>query len=211
MNKKLAIIGAGGHAKVVLDAALLMKQWEEIVFLDDFHNGRSEFMGFRLAGACALLGQALQPDVYDVALGIGSNNARAKYFETADKAGFTMPCIVHPSAVVSRFATLGRASVVFANAVINAGAKIGNGVIINTSASVDHDCILDDFVHISPGAHLAGNTHVGACSWMGIGSVSRQGAKIGTASMVGAGAAVIQDIASGVVAVGIPAKDFTKE
>lgn len=211
MNKKLAIIGAGGHAKVVLDAALLMKKWEEILFLDDFHQGRSEFMGFKLAGGCGLLEQALPPSEYDVALGIGSNHARAKYFETAEKAGFAMPCIVHPSAVVSRFADLGRATVVFANAVINAGAKIGNGVIINTASSVDHDCILGDFVHISPGAHLAGNTHIGAYSWMGIGSVTRQGAKIGTASMVGAGAAVIQDIASGVTAVGIPAKNFTKE
>lgn len=211
MNKKLAIIGAGGHAKVVLDAALLMKQWEEIVFLDDYHNGRSEFMGFRLAGGSELLGRVLQPSEYDVALGIGSNNARAQCFETAEKAGFTMPCIVHPSAVVSRFTDLGQATVVFANSVINAGAKIGKGVIINTSSTVDHDCILDDFVHISPGVHLAGNTHVGAYSWMGIGSVTRQGAKIGSASMVGAGAAVIQDIASGVIAVGIPAKDFTKE
>lgn len=206
MNKKLAIIGAGGHAKVLLDAALLMNRWTSAVFLDDFHNGRTEFMGFPLLGGCGLLGSQIMPEEYDVALGLGANTVRAQRFAEAERLGFRLPCIIHPTAVVSRFAEIGAGTVLFAHSAVNAGAAVGKGVIVNTSATIDHDCQLADFVHISPGAHLAGNTRVGAFSWLGIGSCTRQGTEIGAGCTVGAGSAVVKDIPDGTTAVGVPAK-----
>ena len=155
MNKKLAIIGAGGHAKVVLETALLMQHWESIVFIDDNHKDKTEFMGFPLLGTSNLLGKTVTPQEYDIALGIGDNSARAQQFTEIEQLGFSFPVIVHPTAFVSRFASIGAGSVLFAQTAVNAGAVIGKAAIINTSASVDHDCILDDFVHISPGANLA--------------------------------------------------------
>ncbi|WP_373755390.1 acetyltransferase [Neisseria sp.] len=206
MNKKLAIIGAGGHAKVVLDTALLMNRWTSIVFLDDFHNGKTEFMGFPLLGSCNLLGLHIKPDEYDIALGLGGNDIRARRLIEAEQLGFRLPCIVHPTAVVSRFAEIGAGTVLFAHSAVNAGATVGKGVIINTSATIDHDCELADFVHISPGVHLAGNTRVGTFSWLGIGSCTRQGTVIGAGCTVGAGSAIVKDIPDGVTAVGVPAR-----
>ena len=211
MNKKLAIIGAGGHAKVVLETALLMQHWESIVFIDDNHKDKTEFMGFPLLGTSNLLGKTVTPQEYDIALGIGDNSTRAQQFTKTEQLGFSFPVIVHPTAFVSRFASIGAGSVLFAQTAVNAGAVIGKAAIINTSASVDHDCILDDFVHISPGANLAGNTRVGTHSWMGIGCCTRQGSSIGKDCIIGAGSAVIKDIPDGTTAVGIPAKILTQE
>jgi len=90
--------------------------------------------------------------------------------------------------------------------VVNADAQIGRGVILNTGCSVDHDCILQDFVHISPGARLAGNVRVGAGSWIGIGAVVREGVRIGSDVMVGAGATVINDIPDNTRVAGVPAR-----
>ncbi|MFS6938704.1 acetyltransferase [Neisseria animaloris] len=210
MNNKLAVIGAGGHAKVILDAALLMEKWETVVFLDDYHNGKTEFMGFPLLGGCRLLGQTVTPDQYDAALAIGDNATRKRRFEEVEKMGFHLPVITHPSAVVSRFAKVEHGTVIFAQAVVGAGAHIGKGVIINNSATVDHDCRLGDFVHISPGSHLAGNTSIDELSWMGIGSCTRQNSKVGKNCIIGAGAAVIENIPDNETAFGIPAKKLTR-
>lgn len=209
-NKKLAIIGAGGHAKVVLDTALLMNRWTEIVFLDDFSDGINEFMGFPLLGGSSLLGNEIQPDEYEIALAVGNNAARAQLFERTEQNGFVLPCIVHPNATASRFAEIGAGSVLFAQSAVNAGAFVGKGAIINTGATVDHDCVLGDFVHISPGAHLAGSTQVGDLSWLGIGSATRQGSIIGSGCIIGAGATVIQNIPDGCTAFGTPAQPLEK-
>lgn len=117
-------------------------------------------MGFPLLGTSNLLGKTVTPQEYDIALGIGDNSARAQQFTEIEQLGFSFPVIVHPTAFVSRFASIGAGSVLFAQTAVNAGTVIGKAAIINTSASVDHDCILDDFVHISPGANLAGNNGV---------------------------------------------------
>jgi len=93
-----------------------------------------------------------------------------------------------------------------ANTAINSGTKIGENVIINTGATVDHDCVLEDYVHISPGAHLAGNVYVGELTHIGIGASLIQGVKIGRNVIIGAGAAVINDLPDNVTAVGVPAK-----
>ncbi|MDO4640486.1 MAG: acetyltransferase [Neisseria sp.] len=208
--KKLAIIGAGGHAKVVMETAILMKQWTEIAFIDDFHNSRKEFMGFPLLGDSSLLGQSVMPNEYDVVVAIGDNDTRGRVFELAEEQGFSLPCIYHPTAVISMSAKIGAGSVFFAQTAVNAEVSIGKGAIINTSSSVDHDSVLGDFVHVSPGARLAGNTSVGDFSWVGIGSCTREGSAIGRHCVIGAGASVVSDIPDGMTAVGIPAKQLVK-
>ncbi len=90
-------------------------------------------------------------------------------------------------------------------AVVNAGARIGFACIVNTAASVDHDCVLDAGVHISPGAHLAGQVFVGTCSWIGIGAIVRQRISIGSHAMIAAGAVVVKDVQDAATVIGVPA------
>ncbi|WP_274572450.1 acetyltransferase [Neisseria leonii] len=204
---KLAIIGSGGHAKAVLDAALAAG-WQDIVLLDDAPDAPAKLLGFNIVGTTALLGSRIVPQEYAAAVAVGDNRARARLTAQAEAAGFSLPLIRHPSAQVSRFADLSQArgTVLLAGSIVCAGVVLGRGCIVNTAATVDHDCRIGDFVHISPGAHLAGNTAVGRFSWLGIGSTTRQGSRIGTGCIIGASAAVIRDIPDGCTAVGVPAE-----
>ncbi|MNR34560.1 putative acetyltransferase EpsM [compost metagenome] len=116
--------------------------------------------------------------------------------------------LIHPAAVVSRYASVDLGSVIMAGVQVNAGAQIGLGCILNTGCSVDHDCQLASAVHISPGAHLAGSVQVDEESWVGIGACVRQLVRIGRRVVVGAGAAVVTDVADDVTVVGVPARPF---
>lgn len=202
--KRLAILGASGHGKVVADTAELCG-WGDICFFDDAFPSVTSNASWSVCGTSADLLQ--QIDGFDAVLvAIGNNHIRLARMEELHARGASLAKLVHPQAVVSRYAEIGPGSVVFAAAVVNAGAIVGPGCILNTSCSVDHDCQLGRGVHISPGAHLAGGVVVGDASWLGIGSCVRQLSRIGSSVVVGAGAAVVDDVPDNVTVVGVPAR-----
>ncbi|MCP1515296.1 MULTISPECIES: acetyltransferase [Pseudomonas] len=202
--KKLAILGAGGHGKVVADAAECCG-WAHISFFEDSWPDRSQNAGWEICGTTSDLLKRLD-EFQGVIVAIGHNQARGEKLSLLESAGAEIVSIVHPSATVSRYAEIGRGSVVFAGACVNACAIIGTGAIINTGSSVDHDCVLGTNVHICPGARLAGNVTVGDYSWVGIGSCVKQMVCIGMRVTVGAGSAVVKDIYDDLVVVGVPAR-----
>jgi sugar O-acyltransferase (sialic acid O-acetyltransferase NeuD family) len=202
--KKLAILGASGHGKVVADTAECCG-WQSVEFFDDAWpelqiNGAWSVVG----DTAALMGRLADFD--GVVVAIGNNRIRhAKLLELRAE-GAHLVTLVHPAATVSRYAVIGDGTVVFAGAVVNAGARIGTAAILNTSCSIDHDCLLDDAVHISPGARLAGGVQVGDLSWVGIGASVRQLISIGQRVVVGAGSAVVSDIPDDLTVAGVPAQ-----
>ena len=199
---KLTIIGASGHGKVVADIAE-KNGYDEIEFFDDDES--IEFCGkWPVAGT---VHEAVSGDD-DVFIAIGKAETREKLMECFDGRHF--PVLIHPNAVVADDVVIGEGSVVIAGAVINPGAKIGRGVIVNTCSSVDHDCIVEDFVHISVGAHLAGTVSVGKGSWIAVGASVSNNVEICEGVMVGAGAVVIHDIREKGTYVGVPARKMTK-
>ena len=191
MNR-LIIIGAGGHGRVVADAASV-----PTVFLDEDTS---------LEGVVGRPGElsSVITDGDGVIVAIGDNSTRLQMLGGIKQA----TTIVHKSSVVSNSVTLGVGTVVFAGAIINTYATLGIGCIVNTGATVDHDCQLADGVHISPGANLGGNVRVGDCSWIGIGACVKHGVTIGNNVIVGAGAAVVSNIPDNVTVVGVPAKEI---
>ncbi len=202
--KRLAILGASGHGKVVADAAELCG-WEEIVFYDDAYPEKSRAGGWVIRGNTVSLLQSLA--VFDgVIVAIGDNRIRAEKLSELSDKGAALVSMIHPSALISQYAKIGAGSVVFAKAVVNVDAHIGKGVILNTACTVDHDCKLGDAVHISPGANIAGAVSIGSRSWVGIGACVRQCVEIGEDVVVGAGAVVVNDIDNKAVVVGNPAK-----
>lgn len=115
-------------------------------------------------------------------------------------------CLIHPNATIGIEVEIASGTVVMAGVVINSSSRIGKGCIINTSSSLDHDNIIDDFVHISPGANLAGAVKVGKGSWIGIGSVISNNITICALCNLGVGALVIEDITKTGLYIGIPAR-----
>jgi len=202
--KRLGILGASGHGKVVAEAALT-RGWGEVRFYDDAWPGKSKLGSWEVIGNTSTL-LADKEHLDGVIVAIGDNAIRIKKIQELQKMGLDLVTIVHAAAVVSNSAKLGIGTVVMAGAVVNAGAEIGVGAILNTACSVDHDCFLGVAVHVSPGARLAGGVLVGDRSWVGIGASVRQGTIIGAGVVIGTGAAVVSDIADGLTVVGVPAK-----
>lgn len=201
---KLAILGASGHGKVVADTAECCG-WQTVEFFDDAWPGLQTNAAWSVVGdSAALLGRLADFD--GVVVAIGNNRIRHAKLIELRTAEACLVTLVHPAAIVSRYAAIGQGTVVFAGAVVNAEACIGQGAILNTGCSIDHDCVLGDAVHISPGARLAGGVQVGDLSWIGIGASVRQLVRIGERVMVGAGSAVVGDIPNDVTVAGVPAK-----
>jgi len=202
--KRLAILGASGHGKVVADCAECAG-WNEVVFFDDAWPSCSVNGIWKVVGDTnALLSDLALFD--GVIVAIGNNDTRLRKQLELLSRGASLVSVIHPDSLISKYAELGIGSVVMAGAVINVGTKLGCCCIINTGSTIDHDCVLEDAVHISPGVHLAGGVTVGECSWVGIGSNIRQLVKIGKQTVIGAGSVVIKNIPDSVTAFGNPAQ-----
>lgn len=202
---KLLIAGAGGHGRVVADAALTSGAYAEISFVDDRYPSLALPEGWPIVAALREVGGLLgQFDAFVAAFGNAA--LRLEMLALALEQGARCPVIAHATAFISRYANLGEGSVACPNAVVGVGARLGMGCIVNTGATIDHDCILADGVHICPGAHLAGNVTIGARTWFGIGAVVKQGVKIGADVTVGAGAVVIRDVPANTTVAGNPAR-----
>jgi sugar O-acyltransferase (sialic acid O-acetyltransferase NeuD family) len=206
--RNLLIVGAGGHGKVVADAAIAARQWSSIAFIDDRYPMNS-VLDWPVVGSMDHAGELLN-QYSDLIVAIGNNFLRVRLLKKFKETGFHIPTIIHPKASVSEFAELGEGTVVFAQAAVNAGTRIGLGSIVNTGSSVDHDCILGEGVHVCPGVHLAGGVQVGNCSWLGIGSTIIQNVTIGSNVTIGAGSVILHNVEDGSTVVGVPGKVIKK-
>ena len=191
------MIGAGGHANVCAEIAEL-NGYDNIIFLDD------SVRDARVFGKTDCFSQFIGTADFFVA--IGDNAVRQRFFERITAESGNIVSLIHPNAVVSKTAKIGKGTAIMAGAVINAGAKIGNGVVINTCSSVDHDCTIDDFAHIAVGAHLAGTVEVGKGAMVGAGAIILNNVCICDGVMIGAGATVIRSIKERGTYVGVPAR-----
>ena len=195
--KRLVIIGASGHGKVIADIAV-RNGYEDIVFLDD-DECIKECAGFPVIGKTS---EAKGMDG-DKIVAIGNPKIRKRIQEEISG----VITLIHPDAVISRRVEIGEGSVIMAGAVINTDAVIGKSCIINTGASVDHDCRVGDYVHVSVGAHVAGTCEVGKRTWIGAGATVSNNVNICGDCMIGAGTVVIKDIDKPGTYVGVPARE----
>lgn len=200
-NRDAAVIGAGGHAKVVISTLQATGYHIWGAFDDDPDKWGKRILGVPIIGA--IREAAERPSQYAV-IAVGNNRVRKQLAEVL--SGFRWVSVVHPSAQVHETVEIGQGSVVCAGAVVQPDSVVGSHCIINTSATVDHDCVLGDFVHLAPGVHLAGGVVLGEGSFLGIGSGVIPGVRIGPWTQVGAGASVVGDLPPGVKALGLPAR-----
>ena len=195
--RKLAIIGASGHGKVVADIAR-KNGYKEIVFLDDDES-------IHECGGYPAIGKSSEAGIdADIIVGIGNAGIRKRIQESVPEE--KLVTLIHPDAVIAEDVAIGAGTVVMAGAVINSGARIGKGCIINTCSSVDHDCKVGDYVHISVGSHLCGTVSVGSGTWIGAGATVSNNISICPDCMIGAGAVIVKNIDSAGTYMGVPAR-----
>ncbi|NLK27394.1 MAG: acetyltransferase [Clostridiales bacterium] len=208
MQKPIIILGAGGHAKVLIDA--LQYQSANILGVTDpdpeLHG--KDVMGIPIIGDDNSI---LQYGVNDIMLvnGMGKvncSNKRMQIYQTFKERGYIFAKVIHPSAVISTGVYLAEGVHIMAGAIIQTLATIGVNTIINTRASIDHECIIGDHVHIAPGATISGGVEIGDNVLIGAGATIIQGIHVGASSVVGAGAVVTKDVREGVTVMGIPAR-----
>lgn len=196
--RKLAIIGASGHGKVVADIAR-KNGYKEIVFLDDDES-------IHECGGCPVIGKSSEAGTIDadIIVGIGNAGIRKRIQESVPEE--KLITLIHPDAVIAEDVAIGVGAVVMAGAVINPGVRIGKGCIINTCSSVDHDCVVGDYVHIAVGSHLCGTVSVGSGTWIGAGATVSNNISICPDCMIGAGAVIVKNIDSAGTYMGVPAR-----
>jgi UDP-N-acetylbacillosamine N-acetyltransferase len=202
---KLFILGAGGIAIVAADIARC-QGFDILGFLDDNPAKHGTLLcGAPVLGNFSLL-SGLREAAPQVVVAFSNSHGRLDVAQRARSYGFSLPKLIHPSAIISQYASVDEGTIVMPGVIVNAGAHIGDNTILNTAASIDHECRIGDGVHIGPGARLSGLVTVGNASWIGIGSVIRESIYIGADVLLGAGSLVLKDIPDGVVAYGSPAK-----
>lgn len=199
-NKKLVMIGAGGHAKVCYDIAQLMNKWDEIIILDD--NPENDY--FEIEGSITEVEKFINDSEFFVA--IGENKTRKNITEKIASKGAEIIALIHPHSVIASNVEINEGTVIMAGVVINSSSNIGKGCIINTSSCIDHDNSLEDYVHLSPGVRTGGTVKISANSWIGIGSMLINNISIYKDSIIGAGSVVHKSISQSGTYVGVPAR-----
>jgi sugar O-acyltransferase (sialic acid O-acetyltransferase NeuD family) len=201
----LLVVGAGGHARVVLDIAEKQARYRVVGLVDDSPAlAGKRVLGYAVLGGREVVERADAPSHAIVAN--GTPQARAAWQDYLEARGFQLAVLAHPSAQIGREVSIGVGTVLMAGAIVNSGSTLGRGVIVNTAASIDHDCRIGDFAHLAPGARLAGGVEIGARAHVGIGACVLQNRVVGQDAVVGGGAAVVHDVPAGLTVTGVPAR-----
>lgn len=204
-SRPIAVVGAGGHGKVVMDA--LLTSGVELSAVIGFVDPDPKYAGVTILGFPVLPNlTALGPDRGGIVIGIGDNAVRRRLFDEALAAGYEPITVVHRSAVVARSSLIGRGTVIFAHVVVNPDTWIGDNVILNTGCSVDHDCHVAAHAHLAPGVRVAGGVTIGEEALLGVASAVTPGGSVGARSIVGAGAVVLDAVPANAISVGMPAR-----
>jgi UDP-perosamine 4-acetyltransferase len=203
--RPLVVIGAGGHAKVVIEA-IRAAAVGEVVGLIDPAPAAPRLLGVPVLGGDEMLARLRGEGIGAAVVALGDNALRERIGHWLRELEFVLPCVVHPAALISPTAGLADGAVIMAAAVVGTETVIGRLAIINTGAVVDHDNRIGIAAHVGPACGLAGNVHVGDRAQVGVGSAVRPGVRIGTDAIVGAGAAVVADVPDGAVVGGVPAR-----
>lgn len=210
VNKPVIIIGAGGHAKVLISTLKVLERKIIGMLNADVLSAGKTVKGVTILGNDDIIKDYVT-DAVELVNGIGSiaePMKRTEIFLKFKTEGYTFARVIHPAAVIIGDLEIGEGVQIMAGAIVQTGCVISPNVIINTGAIVEHDCKIGAHVHIASSAVLSGGVEIGAMSHIGTGATIVQGVKVGDNVVVGAGAVVTRNISNGKKVVGNPAKEI---
>lgn len=204
-ERRVGIIGAGGHARVIISCLRKSGKEPTKIFDDDSSLWGTSIDGLMVVGGVDRIpeeGRSRQAYI----IAIGDNRVRSRIAKKLNRYGVRWATAIHPNAIVDESVDIGAGTAIFAGAIIQSGASIGEHAIVNTSASIDHECVIGSFAHIAPAATLAGNCAVAEGALVGAGSTVLPALSVGCNAIVGAGATVTRVVPDGSVVIGCPAR-----
>lgn len=205
--RRVVIVGAGGHARVIAAILAQMSDVQMIGVADRTEAALGEVVGpTRITSTIAQLPALRRDGAEWAALAVGDNRERADLSRELQAIGFRLIVVRHPHAIVEPGVVIGDGAVICAGAILGAETRVGPGAIVNTGAIVDHEGRVGAHAHVGPGARVAGRVTIGEGTFVGAGVTIRDRVSIGEWSVIGAGAVVVADVPPGVVAYGIPAR-----
>jgi UDP-perosamine 4-acetyltransferase len=208
MTLPVIILGAGGHAKVLIDT--LQKESVPVIGITDLNQVK---VGNMILGVPVISGDdalsAYAPENIRLVNGLASvesTSQRTRVYETFKERGYRFASVIHPSAIIASDVHLGEGVQIMAGAVIQPGSHVGENTIVNTNATIEHDCRIGAHVHIAPGVTLSGNVCISDRVHLGLSATVVQGIRIGAAAVIAAGAVVVTDVPPGAKVMGVPAR-----
>lgn len=207
---RVIIVGAGGHAKVIIDILQQNKTYQIVGLIDKEET--SGFWGIPILGKDVNLSDLKEQENVSLAfVALGNNILRERVSQRVLEAGYKLINVISSSAMISSKIKMGTGIAVMHGAIINADTEIGNGCIVNSNSSIDHECRIGEYTHIAPGVAISGGTKIGKGCFLGTGCRVIDKVKIGDDVVVGAGGVVINDIQSRCTVVGVPAQILRKK
>jgi sugar O-acyltransferase (sialic acid O-acetyltransferase NeuD family) len=216
MSEKVTcvILGAGGHARVLIDCLRFSFDVTMMGILDPVSSLHGKAVhGIPVLGDDDLLGEMLRRGVSHFVIGVGGvgdNHPRKRMFETAVKFGLLPLTVKHPASIISSTVMYGQGCQFLPGCIVNTDAVLGLNVLVNSGAIIEHDCVISDHAHIATGAKLAGAVRVAHGAHIGAGATIRQSVEIGEFAIVGAGAVVVANVLPNTTVVGVPAKAYPR-
>jgi len=208
----LVILGAGGASREIADAVSdinrLQPRWNLLGFLDDDPAKLGQSVD-----DLPVLGPIASAAAYRARFVIGvaavrNRSARSRIGATLVLSAASWATIIHPSASVSRHATIGVGTALLQNVVVCADTVVGDHCFVDYGVMISHDACIENFVTIAPGATVSGGVHLGAGTYVGAGAMLRDGVSVGEGAILGMGAVVVKDVPPAAVMVGNPARQL---
>ena len=209
--ENILILGAGGHAKVIVDIVDLEGKYNLVGIIDQNLAEKKPLLGYPLLGKEEDLPKLIKEHaIKGIIIAIGDNFIRSKAAtrikENYPKLSF--PSFIHPKTAIAKDTKVGEGTVIMAGVSVNPGSTLGNFCILNTNSILDHDSSMGDFSSLAPGVTVGGDCIIGSYSAIGIGATILHGIQIGEHSVIGAAALVNKRIPPYTVAYGLPAKEI---
>jgi UDP-perosamine 4-acetyltransferase len=200
----IVVVGAGGHAKVLIEAIRATASYEVIGVVDP--RRVSDVLGVPWLGPDETLPSLHAQGIRDAAIALGDNRLREIIGKRLVALGYHAPAIIHPSSIISPSAQIQPGAVVMARACVGPQAVLSVFCIVNTAAIVEHDNTIGVAAHIAPGVALGGSVTIGDRTLVGIGSTIRPGVSVGQDVVIGAGSAVVANVPDKAIVGGTPAR-----
>ncbi len=208
--ERIVVLGGGGHARVLISLIRAVARYEISGILDPSLKRGALVVDIRVLGGDDLLSRQIKEGITLACIGVGSvgdNSKRTILYKTVKETGFSVPCLIHPQAIVKENeVNISEGVQVMAGAIIQTGSLVRENTIINTGVIIEHDCVIGKHVHVCSGAVISGGVTIGDSTFIGAGATIIQGIKIGNNSVIAAGAVVINDVGDSLKVKGVPAE-----